>query len=173
MAHYLIRLLFCLFAEDIDLLPSDLFTRLVESGRRDSARFNRQIKQLFHAMAEGDYYGEHQIRYFDGGLFDDAAVLDMDSDGIAILQGITQLDWASIEPAIFGTLFTRSLDPSQRAKLGAQYTSKDDILLIVEPVLMAPLRREWVEIQEKARELARQARHGAHAGRWPQGYRTN
>lgn len=155
VAHYLIRLLFCMFAEDIALLPSDLFTRLVEIGRRDSARFNRQIQQLFQAMAEGDYYGEHQIRYFDGGLFDNAAVLDMDSDGIAILQGITQLDWASIEPAIFGTLFTRSLDPSQRAKLGAQYTSKDDILLIVEPVLMAPLRKEWIEIQEKARDIAR------------------
>jgi hypothetical protein len=58
-----------------------------------------------------------------------------------ILHGIAMLDWSSIEPAIFGTLFTRSLDPSQRAKLGAQYTSKDDIVLIVEPVLMAPLRR--------------------------------
>lgn len=155
VAHYLIRLLFCMFAEDIALLPSDLFTRLVEIGRRDSARFNRQIQQLFQAMAEGDYYGEHQILYFDGGLFDNAAVLDMDSDGIAILQGISQLDWASIEPAIFGTLFTRSLDPSQRAKLGAQYTSKDDILLVVEPVLMAPLRKEWAEIQGKAREIAR------------------
>lgn len=155
VAHYLIRLLFCLFSEDIQLLPRDLFTLMVDSGRRSSAGFNRQVKLLFHAMAEGDYFGEHQILYFDGGLFDGDSILDMDSDGIAILHNIAQLDWASIEPAIFGTLFTRSLDPSQRAKLGAQYTSKEDILLIVEPVLMAPLRREWAEIKEKAQELAR------------------
>jgi type II restriction/modification system DNA methylase subunit YeeA len=155
VAHYLIRLLFCMFAEDIQLLPKDLFTRLVEHGKRDNARFNRQIKQLFHAMAEGDDFGEYAIEWFNGGLFDGDVTLDLDSDGLAILHDITGLDWASIEPAIFGTLFTRSLDPSHRAKLGAQYTSKEDILLIVEPVLMAPLRREWAEIKEKANELAR------------------
>lgn len=55
-----------------------------------------------------------------------------------------------MEPAIFGTLFERSLDPSKRAQLGAHYTSRDDILLIVEPVLMAPLRREWAAIQTQA-----------------------
>ncbi len=154
IAHYLIRLLFCLFAEDIDLLPRDLFTRLVESGRRNPPLFNRQVRQLFQAMAVGDAFGEHALRYFDGGLFDEAAVLDMDGDGVAILHGITQLDWSAIEPAIFGTLFTRSLDPAQRAKLGAQYTSREDILLIVEPVLMAPLRREWAEVKPRAQALA-------------------
>lgn len=154
VAHYLIRLLFCLFSEDIDLLPRELFTRMVESGRRNAAGFNRSVKLLFHAMAEGDYFGEHQVRYFDGGLFDNDTVLDMDGDGLIILHGITQLDWSAIEPAILGTLFTRSLDPSKRAQLGAHYTSKEDILLIVEPVLMAPLRREWAEIQAKARDLA-------------------
>ena len=154
VAHYLIRLLFCLFSEDIDLLPRELFTRMVESGRRNAGGFNRQVKLLFHAMAEGDYFGEHQIRYFDGGLFDDDTVLDMDGDGINILHGITQLDWSAIEPVILGTLFTRSLDPSKRAQLGAHYTSKDDILLIVEPVLMAPLRREWEAIKAQARDLA-------------------
>ncbi|HSN77413.1 MAG TPA: DNA methyltransferase [Anaerolineae bacterium] len=156
VAHYLIRLLFCLFAEDIDLLPVDLFTRVVENGRRNVSGFNRQVKLLLRAMAEGDSFGEHPIRYFDGGLFDDDAVLDMDSQGIAILHGITQLDWSAIEPAILGTLFVRSLDPSKRAQLGAHYTSKEDILLIVEPVLMAPLRREWEAIKPKARELAQQ-----------------
>ena len=78
----------------------------------------------------------------------------MDSEGIAILHGITELDWSAIEPAILGTLFVRSLDPSRRAELGAHYTSKEDILLVVEPVLMAPLRREWEAIKTQARELA-------------------
>ena len=117
VAHYLIRLLFCLFAEDIDLLPRSLFTRLVERGRSNPKGFNQQIKQLFHAMTEGDYFGEHPIPYFDGGLFDDATVLDLDTDGLIILHSITALDWSAIEPAIFGTLFTRSLDPAKRAQL--------------------------------------------------------
>jgi MmeI, DNA-methyltransferase domain len=64
---------------------------------------------------------------------------------LKVLTEAARLDWSSVEPAIFGTLFERSLDPSQRARLGAHYTSKEDILAIVEPVLMAPLRREWDE----------------------------
>lgn len=66
----------------------------------------------------------------------------MDQKGIAILHEIAGLDWSSIEPAIFGTLFTRSLRPRARAPgLGAQYAGEDDILLVVESVLMEPLRR--------------------------------
>ena len=54
--------MFCLFSEDIDLLPADLFTRMVENGRRNVTGFNRQVKLLFRAMAEGDSFGEHQIQ---------------------------------------------------------------------------------------------------------------
>ena len=67
-----------------------------------------------------------------------------------MLRNACKLDWSNVEPAIFGTLFERSLDPGTRAKLGAQYTSRADILLVVEPVLMAPLRRRWLEVKEKA-----------------------
>jgi hypothetical protein len=156
IAHYLIRLLFCLFAEDIDLLPPGLFIRLIDAGRKNANRFTIQVTELFRAMAKGGYFGEHELLHFNGGLFDDAPVLDIDGDAIKILYDIAMLDWQSIEPAIFGTLFTRSLDPGQRAKLGAQYTSKEDIVLIVEPVLMAPLRKEWADIQAEARTLAQQ-----------------
>ena len=154
IAHFLIRLLFCLFAEDIELLPKGLFTRLVEHGRREVEGFNRQLSQLFSAMAVGDFFGEHVVRHFDGGLFDTADVLALDRTGLDILHHVAGLDWSSIEPSIFGTLFERGLDPGKRAQLGAHYTSRDDILLIVEPVLMAPPRREWQAIKEQARELA-------------------
>jgi len=63
------------------------------------------------------------------------------------LNEVAKLDWSSVEPAIFGTLFERSLDPDKRAQLGAHYTSRSDILLIVEPVLMQPYRREWEAVQ--------------------------
>ena len=154
IAHYLIRLLFCLFAEDINLLPKGLFTRMVATGVRKPDVFNRQVRELFECMAEGKEFGAEEILYFNGGLFDAGDALTLTGDGIAILHEIAQLDWSAIEPSIFGTLFTRSLDPAKRSQLGAQYTSKEDILLIVEPVLMAPLRKEWAEVQSQARALA-------------------
>jgi type II restriction/modification system DNA methylase subunit YeeA len=81
-------------------------------------------------------------------------VLELDSDGLRVLMEAAALDWSSIEPSIFGALFERSLDPDKRSQLGAHYTSKEDILLVVEPVLMSPLRRRWNQVQARARELA-------------------
>lgn len=145
IAHFLIRLLFCLFAEDIGLLPNSLFSRLVESTRRRPQLFAAQLGQLFDAMANGGFFAMTDILHFNGKLFDDATVLDLDSEALDILAKVSNLDWSSIEPAILGTLFERSLDPAKRSQLGAHYTSRADIMLIVEPVLMAPLRRTWAE----------------------------
>jgi type II restriction/modification system DNA methylase subunit YeeA len=156
IAHFLIRLLFCLFAEDAALLPSGLFSQLVARTNRNATAFSKQLKQLFGEMATGGWYGNDQIPHFNGRLFDDDRVIDLDSESIDVLVKVSQLDWSSIEPAIFGTLFERSLDPAKRSQLGAHYTSKEDILLIVEPVLMAPLRRKWAEVQAQARELEAQ-----------------
>lgn len=155
-AHFLIRLLFCLFAEDTALLPSRLFTNLALNFRNRAEGFTRQLNRLFEAMATGSEFGIDPILHFDGRLFDDAQALELGKDGIEILLAVGQLDWASIEPSIFGTLFERSLDPAKRSQLGAHYTSRDDILLIVEPVLMAPLRRKWAEVEAEARALAGQ-----------------
>ncbi len=155
-ARFLIQLLFCLFAEDIiGLLPPDLFTRLVQQTQRNSAAFAGQLRQLFQAMASGGWFGADQIPNFDGRLFEDAEVLELDSDGLDILARVSTLDWASIEPSIFGALFERSLDPAKRSQLGTHYTSREDIMLIVEPVLMAPLRRRWAEVQQESLDLAR------------------
>ena len=154
-ANFLIRLLFCLFAEDIRLLPKDLFTRLVKQTHKRPSAFAGQLRQLFQAMTSGGWFGVDEIAHFDGRLFDDDTVLELDSDSLDVLARVSTLDWANIEPSIFGTLFERSLDPSKRSQLGAHYTSKEDILLIVEPVLMAPLRRRWEEVRQQAIDLAR------------------
>src|SRR6266545_4088448 len=90
---------------------------------------------------------------FKGGLFADEELLALNADELQYLSEAAKLDWSQVEPAIFGTLFERSLDPSKRAQLGLHYTSKDDILLIVEPVLMAPLRREWDEVKAQVEAL--------------------
>jgi len=152
-AHFLMRLLFCLFAEDIGLLPARLFTTLVERTRTRPADFAARLGLLFAAMATGGSFGADDIAHFNGGLFADAAVLPLAENDLTTLVRAAALDWASVEPAIFGTLFERSLDPAKRSQLGAHYTSRDDILLIVEPVLMAPLRRRWATVQEEARTL--------------------
>lgn len=155
IAHFLIRLLFCLFAEDVGLLPAGVFTKLIERTRGKSKDFQELVQQLFAAMSTGGWFGYERILHFDGRLFDDALALELDGKAMQTLARISRLDWSSVEPAIFGTLFERSLDPTKRSQLGAHYTSKEDILLIVEPVLMAPLRRRWAEVQAAVAGLVR------------------
>jgi len=153
VAHFLIRLLFCLFAEDIGLLPEKLFPKLLAQTRRNSKDFAEVLRQLFRAMNTGGYFGADKILHFNGGLFDDDHVLQLDSDAMDIIGRIDGLDWGAIKPSIFGTLFERGLDPSKRSQLGAHYTGEEDILLIVEPVLMAPLRREWERVKDEVRGM--------------------
>jgi type II restriction/modification system DNA methylase subunit YeeA len=159
-AHFLMRLLFCLFAEDIGLLPPKLFSVLLERTRHRPADFKARLAQLFAAMATGGAFGADDIAHFNGDLFTDAGVFDLSVEDIETLLRVSALDWSAIEPAIFGTLFERSLDPDKRSQLGAHYTSRDDILLIVEPVLMAPLRRRWVEVKAKAEKLLERPKPG-------------
>jgi type II restriction/modification system DNA methylase subunit YeeA len=158
VSHFLIRLLFCLFAEDIGLLPEKLFPRLLEQTRHNSKDFAEVLRQLFRAMNTGGYFGADKILHFNGGLFDDDHVLQLDSDAMDIISDIDGLDWGAIKPSIFGTLFERGLDPSKRSQLGAHYTGEEDILLIVEPVLMAPLRREWESVKDEVRRKKEEER---------------
>jgi hypothetical protein len=152
-AHFLIRILFCLFAEDVGLLPDHLFSKLIDGTKDDPGRFHELLEQLFSHMATGGFLFLDRIPHFNGGIFDSADALPLTRDALQILSHVAQLDWSSIEPSIFGTLFERGLDPGKRAQLGAHYTSKEDILLIVEPVLMRPLRRRWEEVKAEASRL--------------------
>ena len=164
-AHFLNKLLFCLFAEDIGLLPKGLFTQVVERGVRRPETFNANVGGLFAAMRDGGEFALQDIPRFNGGLYseedEESAVVPLAAEELKLLAEAARLDWESVEPAIFGTLFERSLDPSQRARLGAHYTSREDILAVVEPVLMAPLRREWDAVRERAEADAETARKGS------------
>ena len=68
-------------------------------------------------------------------------------------------NWSSIEPSIFGTLCERALDASKRSQLGAHYTGAEDIMLVVEPVVLTPLRREWETAKQEMGEWAGRGRH--------------
>ena len=120
VAHFLIRLLFCLFAEDVGLLPPPAVypagAQLPQPARQ---AFTRQLGQLVRGHGErAAGLACEQILHFDGRLFDDAEALDLGRDGLEILIEVARLDWGNIEPSIFGTLFERSLDPGQALAVG-------------------------------------------------------
>jgi len=159
IAHFLTKLVFCLFAEDVGLLPiaaetqERIVTHTIRQARRRPDLFTKYMRDLFQAMADGGDFLMYDIPYFNGTLFDDVAVEELSSEALTELEKAAKLNWEAIEPSIFGTLFERSLDPRKRAQLGAHYTSREDILLIVEPVLMAPLRYQWDTVQLQAEAL--------------------
>lgn len=146
VAHFVNRLVFCMFAEDVGLLPDHLFTRMLEVSRRNPADFSENARTLFAAMAyQGGKVGFTAIDWFNGGLFEDDQVLPVEADDIDQLLRAAGRDWSQIDPSILGTLFERGLDPAKRSQLGAHYTDRDKIMMIVRPVIIEPLEAEWAE----------------------------
>ena len=144
-ARFLDRLVFCMFAEDVGLLRKGLFSEILARARQQPKRLRPMLGDLFGKMAVGGFFGADEIKRFNGNLFDDASVLDLLPNEIGLLDAAAKPDWSDVEPAIFGTLFERGLDPDKRSQIGAHFTSREDIETLVEPVVMQPLRREWDE----------------------------
>src|SRR5690606_16635802 len=113
VAHFLNKLLFCMFAEDIGLLPDDLFTKMVKSSKGQPARFDARAKELFAAMQTGGDVAFQDIPWFNGGLFDGDDTLELTVEELDILLAACDLEWDEIDPSIFGTLFERGLDPKK------------------------------------------------------------
>jgi len=150
VAHFVNRLVFCLFADDVGLLPAGLLDKLLARVRRAPHRFPDLAAELFRAMKDpGGSIGYDDIEWFNGGLFDDDTALPLTPQDIAGLQDAARLDWGEIDPTIFGTLFERGLDPEKRGQLGAHYTDRDKIELIIRPVIIRPLDREWAAAQAR------------------------
>ena len=143
VAHFVNRLVFCMFAEDMGLLPDDMFTRMLEHARRRPDDFTALARDLFGAMATGGRVGFEEVAWFDGGLFDDDTALPLKKSEIEMTLKASALDWSEIDPSILGTLFERGLDPDKRSQLGAHYTDHDKIMSIVEPVVVRPWLDEW------------------------------
>jgi len=153
VAHFLDRVVFCLFAEDVGLLPNQVMTRLFNRRRTDPARVSRVLGNLFAVMAGGGDFGVDEIIHFNGNMFNGGAFQVLTVEEIERLRVAARLDWAVVDASIFGTLFERGMDPARRAQLGAHYTSREDIETLVEPVVMAPLRREWAEARQAVENL--------------------
>ncbi len=164
VAHFVIRLVFCMFAEDVGLLPTAMFTRMLEASRVNPSQFSDHARTLFGAMKSGGMVGFEKVEWFNGGLFDDAEAIPLEADDVESLTTAASLDWSEIDPSILGTLFERGLDPDKRSQLGAHYTDRDMIMMIVRPVVIEPLEREWAEAKkgiEAALAKAEAAQGGA------------
>lgn len=141
-SHFLTQCVFCFFAEDVGLLPSRLFERLMGVSV-PPATLRAQLQALFTAMKAGGLFGVDAVPWFNGGLFAAINVPPLTEADVAALKAASRLDWSAIDPSIFGTLFERGLDPSKRSQLGAHYTDPATILRLVEPVVKRPLLAEW------------------------------
>lgn len=157
VAHFVNRLVFCMFAEDVKLLKDGIFTRMLERALEDPAEFEAFASDLFRAMSKGGRIGFERVAWFNGGLFDDDTVFALTPAEIRIVHKAALMYWGDIDPSILGTLFERGLDPDKRGQLGAHYTDRDKIMLIIEPVIIQPLAAEWTEAKAKIAELMRKA----------------
>ncbi len=150
VAHLLIRLVFCMFAQNVDLLPSRMLSETLRTASRVPGRSAEVIRQLFAAMRDRDgLFGPFPVPWFDGGLFDSDEVLPLSEAQLKKLIDAADRDWSEIDPSIMGTLFERGLNPEKRGQLGKFYTDRDKIMLVIEPVIARPLTREWDGIKER------------------------
>ena len=145
VAHFVNRLVFCMFAEDVDLLPDKLFEKALRVSEAAPEKLQGHLTRLFAAMKSGGEFGLEHVPWFNGGLFDDDTALALDGDDLRIVYKAAKMYWGDIDPSILGTLFERGLDPSKRSQLGAHYTDRDKIMMIVGPVIVEPLRAEWAQ----------------------------
>ena len=158
IAEFLTRCLFCMFAEDVALLPKDGFRGLLESLRATPEGFVPKLRQLFAEMQTGTDYSvilNKKLLRFNGGLFHEASVLPLDGTQLGILIKASQMQWKDVEPAIFGTLLERALNPDERHQLGAHFTPRAYVERLVLPTVIEPLRAEWESVRAAAATLAK------------------
>ncbi len=154
VSHFLTQCLFCFFAEDVGLLPDELFKKMINAkldlptrhGMLPSEKLTGGLATLFTSMRTGDLFGVHDIARFNGGLFKTIDVPKLDIMNVTELRNAADQNWSAIDVSIFGTLFERGLDPGKRSQLGAHYTDPATIQRIVEPVLQRPLLQIWEQI---------------------------
>ena len=152
---FLMRCLFTMFSEDVGLLQKKSFTKLLEKlyGKPDS--FAPALQNLWTLMDQGGYDAAtmESIKRFNGGLFADSSALKLSKGQIQMLHMAAETDWRFVEPAIFGTLLERALNPSERHKLGAHYTPRAYVERLVLPTVIEPLREKWRDVQAVATML--------------------
>ena len=158
VATFLMRCIFCMFAQSVGLLPERTsFSDLLERCRGNTVVFVGLVGDLWRTMDAGGFSAAlaATVRRFNGGLFrpgvhGPAEPLAVRENELALLIQAASKDWADVEPAIFGTLLESALDRRQRAKLGAEFTPRPFVERLVLPTVMEPLRLQWDAVRAAA-----------------------
>lgn len=155
VASFLMRCLFTMFAEDIGLLPEHGFTESLKKIRTTPEKFEPMVGDLWKVMNTGGFSNLllEKLLQFNGGLFENSEALPLTTDQLELLIEAGEADWREVEPAIFGTLLERALDPVERHKLGAHYTPRAYVERLVMPTLIEPLREEYESAHAAATQL--------------------
>jgi hypothetical protein len=154
---FLMRMLFCMFAEDVGLLPEKAFQGfLADSIGKSDMYWQRGLDDLWSRMNTPDAanrywaFGDAVVRYFNGNLFAGYRIFDLPREEKGELLEAAKAEWREVEPAIFGTLLEQALTDSERAKLGAHYTPRPYVERLVEATIMEELRSAWDDVRSRA-----------------------
>ena len=152
----LVRLLFCLFADDTAIFPAQSFRDFIEERTApDGSDLGPRLAQLFQVLNTPDEGRgrnlDEQLRgfpYVNGRLFAESLpIADFDAATREALLNACALDWSAISPAIFGSLFQSIMDDKARRNLGAHYTSEENILKLIGPLFLGELRAEFAKVK--------------------------
>jgi len=169
VAGFLTRCLFSMFAEDVGLLPPSneagqgSFMHLLRQYREQPATLTSMLRVFWQGMDAGGFNAAiaADVLRFNGKLFKGAGetgyVLPLTTTQIDGLLRAAKANWTEVEPAIFGTLLERALDPAERHALGAHYTPRAYVERLVLPTVVEPLRADWANAQAAALVLAHEA----------------
>ncbi|MDL2234619.1 hypothetical protein LJC07_00505 [Christensenellaceae bacterium OttesenSCG-928-L17] len=154
---YLVRLLFCMFADDTGIFPQDNFLRYIEGSKSDGSDLSDRVSKLFEVLNMSEEIREKrtlladdlkQFRYINGGLFADLLPsAEFDAKMRQTLLDCVSFDWNKISPAIFGAMFQGVMDKDQRRELGAHYTSEENILKLINPLFLDGLWQEFDRVK--------------------------
>jgi hypothetical protein len=150
LERYLVRLLFCFFAEDTGIFEPGCFTNLIALSRADGADTGLRLAQLWDVLNTDPERRQRNLDedlaafpWVNGGLFaENLRVCQFDKGLRNALVACTQFHWAKISPAVFGSLFQGVMDDRQRRQIGAHYTSERDIMKVLRSLFLDELRAE-------------------------------
>ncbi|MBC7366452.1 MAG: class I SAM-dependent DNA methyltransferase [Undibacterium sp.] len=155
LERFLVRVLFCLFAEDTGIFEWNSFTRFVEASSRDGVDLGQRLAKLFQTLDEPAEKRTTKLTpefaafpYINGGLFAERIdIAATDGKQRAALLACCRFDWSRISPGIFGSLFQGVMDKKERRAKGAHYTSEENIRRVLDPLFLDDLRAEFAKLR--------------------------
>lgn len=160
---YLVRLLFCMFADDTGIFEKNIFYDYISGSKEDGSDLSARIARLFEVLDTPPAVRARQtmlsdelkrFAYINGKLFNERlSFADFDPKTRKILLECCSLDWGYISPAIFGAMFQGVMNPQERRGLGAHYTSEENILKVIKPLFLDALWEEFEHIKGNSKQL--------------------